>query len=103
MAATEWMERSIGLAGEPYHQGAAGKNGKAARAFLAAGAALALAGRRSRAVSAVAGLSLLAGAACTRFAVFEAGQASAKDPKYVVVPQRERLMKGQQASARPIP
>ena len=42
-------------------------------------------------------------AACTRFAVFEAGQASAKDPKYVVVPQRERLKKGQQASVRPIP
>jgi hypothetical protein len=50
-----------------------------------------------------AGLSLLAGAACTRFAVFEAGIASAKDPKYVVVPQRERLLRGQQAAERPIP
>jgi hypothetical protein len=33
----------------------------------------------------------MAGACCERFAVFEAGQASARDPKYTVVPQRERL------------
>jgi formate-dependent nitrite reductase membrane component NrfD len=103
MATTEWMERSMGLTAEPYRQGTAGRIGKAARALLAGGAALALAGRRSRAVSVAAGLSLLAGAACTRFAVFEAGIASAKDPKYVVVPQRERLLRGQQAAERPIP
>ena len=39
----------------------------------------------------ISGLTLLAGSACTRFGVFEAGQESAKDPKYTVVPQRERL------------
>jgi hypothetical protein len=33
------------------------------------------------------------GSACTRFGVFEAGLESARDPKYVVVPQRERLEK----------
>jgi formate-dependent nitrite reductase membrane component NrfD len=103
LASTEWMERSMGLAAEPYHQGTAGKIGRAARAFLVTGGVLAAVSRRSRAASVVAGLSLLAGAACTRFAVFEAGQASAKDPKYVVVPQRERLKNGQQASVRPIP
>jgi hypothetical protein len=27
----------------------------------------------------------------TRFGVFDAGMASARDPKYTVVPQRERL------------
>ena len=37
------------------------------------------------------GLLLMAGSACTRFGVFEAGQESAKDPRYTVVPQRERL------------
>ena len=37
------------------------------------------------------GLALLAGSACTRFGVFAAGVASAEDPKYTVVPQRERL------------
>jgi hypothetical protein len=36
-------------------------------------------------------LALLGGACCERFAVFEAGQASARDPKYTVVPQRERI------------
>ena len=39
----------------------------------------------------LSGLALLAGSACTRFGVFEAGQQSARDPKYTVVPQRERL------------
>jgi hypothetical protein len=29
--------------------------------------------------------------ALTRFGVFHAGQASARDPKYTVVPQRARL------------
>jgi len=31
----------------------------------------------------------------TRFGVFEAGMASARDPKYTVVPQRERLQRGE--------
>jgi hypothetical protein len=39
----------------------------------------------------VAGLALLGGSALQRFGVFEAGVASTKDPKYVVIPQRERL------------
>jgi hypothetical protein len=33
----------------------------------------------------------MAGSACLRFGVFEAGQESARDPRYTVVPQRERL------------
>jgi formate-dependent nitrite reductase membrane component NrfD len=103
LTVTEWMERSMGLAGEPYRLGTAGKLGRAAKAFLAGGTALALAGRRSRALSALAGLCLVSGGACTRFAVFEAGQASAKDPRYVVIPQRERLEKGRQAAERTIP
>lgn len=35
--------------------------------------------------------ALLAGSAWKRFGTFEAGVASTKDPKYVVVPQREGL------------
>ena len=46
-------------------------------------------------MAAVSGAALLAGSVCTRFGVFEAGQASAKDPKYTVVPQRERLDRGE--------
>jgi hypothetical protein len=88
---THRVETTKGLLSEPYRDGQAGKLMRAARVLTAAGAVGALIGRRSRAVSALSGLSLLAGSACTRFGVFEAGVASAKDPKYTVVPQRERL------------
>ena len=44
----------------------------------------------------VAGAALLAGGVCTRFGVYGAGVASARDPKYVVVPQRQRLSQGMQ-------
>jgi hypothetical protein len=40
-----------------------------------------------------AGASLFAASALTRFAIFEAGVASTEDPKYVVLPQRERLQR----------
>jgi hypothetical protein len=43
-------------------------------------------GGGSRAVSAVSGVSLLAASAMTRFGIFEAGMASARDPKYTIVP-----------------
>jgi hypothetical protein len=57
----------------------------------AAGALLGRAGgRRGRVVSALSGASLLAASAATRWGVFHAGLASAADPKYTVVPQRER-------------
>ena len=47
--------------------------------------------RRSRVAAAAAGLALLGGSALQRFGTFQAGIASTEDPKYVVVPQRERL------------
>jgi hypothetical protein len=50
-----------------------------------------LLGGRSRAAAALSGAALLASSACTRFGVFHAGVQSAEDPKYTVVPQRERL------------
>ena len=34
---------------------------------------------------------MMAASALTRFGIFEAGRASARDPKYTVGPQRERL------------
>jgi formate-dependent nitrite reductase membrane component NrfD len=91
LAAGEAMSRSMGRAAEPLHQGRAGWLMKAAKALTAAGAAGAVAGRRSRLASAVSGAALLAGSACTRFGIFYAGQASAHDPKYTIVPQRERI------------
>jgi hypothetical protein len=85
------LERSVGLVGEPYRVGRPGRLLRAGRWLGAAGAVGALLGRRSRLVSAVAGAALLASSAAIRFGVFEAGVASAKDPKYTVVPQRERV------------
>jgi hypothetical protein len=81
----------MGLLSEPYRQGRAGKLLRAARLLTGAGAVGALLGSRSRVVSALAGGALLAGSLATRFGVFEAGKASAEDPKYTVLPQRERL------------
>ena len=40
------------------------------------------------------GAALLSSSVCTRFGIFHAGQQSARDPKYTVVPQRERLAAG---------
>jgi hypothetical protein len=81
-----------GLVSEPYRTGRAGRLLKASRALVTAGAAGAtLLGGRSRVAAAVSGALLLAGSACTRFGVFEAGMASADDPKYVLEPQRARL------------
>jgi hypothetical protein len=46
---------------------------------------------RGRVVAPLAGAALMAASALTRFGIFEAGRASARDPKYTVGPQRERL------------
>jgi formate-dependent nitrite reductase membrane component NrfD len=86
------MEPAMGVTAEPLHQGTPGKLMRASKILTIAGAVgTAAGGSRSRLVAAVSGLCLLAGSACTRFGVFEAGQASARDPKYTVLPQRERV------------
>jgi formate-dependent nitrite reductase membrane component NrfD len=89
------MERSMGVTAEPLHHGKGGRLMKAAKVLTAAGAAGSLLAGRSRAVAVLSGAALVAGSACTRFGVFEAGQESARDPKYTVVPQRERLDRGE--------
>jgi len=91
LVAEQLMETSMGLTAEPLHQGPAGRLMRASKILTVAGAVAAAAGYRSRALSAAGGAALLLGSVCTRFGVFHAGQASAKDPKYTVVPQRERL------------
>jgi hypothetical protein len=87
---TERMMRRLGLVGEPYRTGQAGRLLKASRALTVGGLALTVAGGRSRVVSGLAGSSFLAGSLLSRFGVFHAGLASVRDPKYTVVPQRER-------------
>ncbi len=90
LAAEGRMERSMGLAAEPLRTGRAGWLMRAARGLTVSGAAVTMFSRRSRGAGVIGGAALLAGSALTRFAIFEAGQASAADPKYTVVPQRER-------------
>jgi formate-dependent nitrite reductase membrane component NrfD len=92
LAVERRMEQHMGLTAEPLHLGHAGRLMKASRLLTAGGAlGAALLGGRSRLAAVASGAALVAGSACTRFGVFEAGQASARDPKYVVVPQRERM------------
>ncbi|HSE09675.1 MAG TPA: NrfD/PsrC family molybdoenzyme membrane anchor subunit [Nocardioidaceae bacterium] len=95
LIAEQRMERSMGITAEPLHQGRAGRFMKAAKVLTVAGAAGSLLASRSRSLAVLSGAALMAGSACTRFGIFEAGQASARDPKYTVVPQRERLERGE--------
>ncbi len=94
-AAFERMTRRMGMAAETYRSGRAGAYIRAGQALSVIGAAGVLLGRaadgRGRAISALSGASLLAASAATRWGIFHAGLASAADPKYIVVPQRERL------------
>lgn len=91
LVAEHHLETGLGLASEPYRTGRASKLLKAAKALTAAGAGLSLVAGRSRVAGALAGAAYLASGLCTRFGVYAAGVASTKDPKYVVVPQRERV------------
>jgi formate-dependent nitrite reductase membrane component NrfD len=92
IVAAESIVLRRGLVAEPYRTGAPGRLMRIARNCTAvASAATVVAGRRSRVLSAVAGATYVAASATMRFGVFEAGLASARDPKYTVVPQRERL------------
>jgi hypothetical protein len=91
LAASEVMQRRLGMLADPYRHGRPGLLMKSARALTAGGAVLTVLGGRSRPATALAGTSLLAGSILTRFGVFEAGVASAQDPKYTVVHQKERI------------
>jgi len=92
LVAERFMERSLGMVADTLQTGAAGRKMRAAKALTALGAAgAAFAAGRSRPAAALAGAALVAGSLCTRLGIFEAGMASAHDPKYTVVPQRERL------------
>jgi hypothetical protein len=66
---------------------------KAARALTAGAAAATVLGGRNRVVAAGAGAACVAASVLTRFGIFQAGIASAEDPKYTVVPQRDRVAK----------
>ncbi|MGI8434902.1 MAG: NrfD/PsrC family molybdoenzyme membrane anchor subunit [Nocardioidaceae bacterium] len=94
------IEHGMGLLSEPYQVGRPGRLLTAARRLTAAGAvgslvADVLATRTprhaaARVASALSGLALVGGSVLMRFGVFQAGVDSTKDPKYVVIPQRNR-------------
>ena len=91
LAVEHQMERAMGITAEPLHEGGPGRMMRLSKLLTLVGTAgTLLAGGRSRLGAAASGAALLAGSACLRFAVFEAGQESARDPRYTVVPQRER-------------
>jgi len=85
------MEKRLGFVGEPYHQGASGRYAKLAKGLTLAGGALLAVGGRKRPGAILGGSLLLASGAFERWAIFKAGSASARDPKYTVVPQRARI------------
>jgi formate-dependent nitrite reductase membrane component NrfD len=88
----EVMQRRLGFVGEVYEQGEAGRFGRLSKGLTAAGAGLlSLKGRRSRAAAITGSALVLAGELALRWSVFKAGFQSARDPRYTVVPQRERL------------
>jgi len=101
LATTQEMEHRLGLVAEPYRQGAAGRLMRASKALTGLGTLTALVGRRSRVASAAAGVLLAAGSLALRHGVYEAGKQSTRDPKYTVVPQRERADARAAAAAAP--
>ncbi len=107
MLAFDRMNRRMGMTAEPYHRAAAARTSESARS-------LAPSARRGRPwrglprcrragprriAAAVSGAALVGASAATRWGIFHAGMASARDPKYTVVPQRERLRERARAAA----
>jgi formate-dependent nitrite reductase membrane component NrfD len=87
----EVMQRRLGFVGEVYEREEAGALGRVSKLCTAAGAGLlALRGKRSRAAAVAGGALVLGGELALRWSVFRAGFQSARDPRYVVIPQRQR-------------
>lgn len=85
IASLESLHHEIGpVQDEAYRKGEAGKLAHAARLCNIAGIACAAFAKGSEPLSKLAGALLLAGGLAERFAVYRAGCASAKDPKYVI-------------------
>lgn len=90
LVASRRMEHRMGMVAEPYRSGRTGMMVRAGEALAVAGTAGAFASRNPI-TTALSGAALLAASALTKWGVFEAGMASADDPKYTVAPQRQRL------------
>ena len=73
---------------EPYTKGEAGTLARTARVLNVGGIVCATLAKKSDALGRIAGALLLAGGLAERFAVYRAGCASAKDPKYTIAAQK---------------
>jgi formate-dependent nitrite reductase membrane component NrfD len=92
LGASQQIESRLGLVGEAFTTGEARVYLDRARWLTMAGVLGSnLFGHRSRLAAAASGTALLAGGFYERLGLFRAGQASATDPKYTVIPQRARL------------
>ena len=87
----EAMQHRLGFVGEVYKQGGAGKLARASKLLtVAGGALLATRARRNRGAAVTGGALVLAGELALRWSVFRAGFQSARDPRYTVIPQKQR-------------
>ncbi|MGV0381641.1 NrfD/PsrC family molybdoenzyme membrane anchor subunit [Corynebacterium segmentosum] len=77
---------------EELHHGTPGKLMRASEYLIAAGGvgSAVAAATKSRAVSVASGLALMAGSACTRFGVLNAGLEAVKNPATTMGPQKRR-------------
>jgi formate-dependent nitrite reductase membrane component NrfD len=84
------LVRRLGETSEPYRRGRPAAVMRVAETLTAASLGTALVARHSRAAAVLSGTALVASSALTRLGIFEAGMASARDPKYTIRPQAER-------------
>ncbi|ODU04362.1 MAG: polysulfide reductase [Pseudonocardia sp. SCN 72-86] len=96
LAATTVVERRDRFSARAFRIDRAGRVLRASRTATAVGGLAAVAGAlvngpARKVLDSAAALLLNVGSAATRYAVFEAGMATARDPAYTVVPQRARL------------
>jgi DMSO reductase anchor subunit len=93
LGAVALMKRRLGpFLAEPYEIDETDRFDKLSKVCAGVGAAtMAIAGNKSRVAAVTGGALILAGAALERWSVFRAGFHSARDPKYTVMVQRDRL------------
>ena len=100
LIASAVIDRRPTLPARAYRTGPAHRLRRSSELLTLVGATAALSvARRSRLAAAAAGLALMGGSALQRFGTFAAGVETAQDPKYVVLPQRERLERQQHEAA----
>lgn len=90
LTADALLEQRLGEEAQPLHEGKAHRFHTAAKVLNVVGGVGAAVAGRNRPLNVVAGACLVAGSFCTRYAIYHAGQESAKDPVYTVRPQRRR-------------